>query len=150
MSSTKRFNSFHDGVWIDLFITDCATCGVIFGIPRSLEARLRENHKSFYCPGGHSMVFRDREQSERERLQQSLDREKRLHGYTRESLEASRAVAQREKRRAAAAKGQLTKMRKRVAAGFCPDGSCHVEFVDIRDHIHAAHPELVDQMVEYV
>lgn len=141
----NRLASYHEGVKIELFVTDCDSCGTIFAITRALEHRRREDHKSLYCPNGHSMAFSA--DNETEKLQKLLDGEKKRHGGTRESLDASREVAQREKRRAAAAKGQLTKkMRKRVAAGLCPDGSCHVEFRDIRDHIHAEHPELVDQM----
>jgi len=43
------------------------------------------------------------------------------------------------KRQKAAAKGQLTKTKRRVANGVCP--CCNRTFADLSAHMHGQHPE---------
>lgn len=144
MSTSTRLRSHTIEGTIDLFVTDCARCGVIFAITSALEARRREDHGDFYCPNGHVMAFRG--ETEADKIQKQLDMEKRRHGWTRESLEASREVAKSADYRARAAKGQLTKMRNRVARGLCPAAGCKRSFTNLHDHMCSEHPEIVEQL----
>lgn len=129
---------------INLFVTDCARCGVIFAITKNLEERRREDHKEFYCPNGHSMVFYG--DTEADKLRRQLKNEKQYHEWTQESLEAARDVARSADYRARAAKGQLTKMRNRVARGLCPAAGCKRSFTNLHDHMCTEHPEIVEQL----
>ena len=55
-----------EGHVLDLFVSDCASCGVIFAIPRTMEERRREDHRAFYCPNGHNLVFSGPSKAEKE------------------------------------------------------------------------------------
>lgn len=35
----------------------CCTCGMVFAIPDFLQRQLKENHRTFYCPNGHSQCY---------------------------------------------------------------------------------------------
>ena len=39
------------------FITDCAACGICFGMTTELHARRKYDHKMFYCPNGHQLSY---------------------------------------------------------------------------------------------
>jgi hypothetical protein len=41
----------------DLYETTCCTCGIAFGMARTLETRRRNDEEPFYCPNGHGMAF---------------------------------------------------------------------------------------------
>lgn len=45
--------------------TTCAQCGVVFGLPDHLEEARRDDHETFYCPNGHSLVFSSPSKNER-------------------------------------------------------------------------------------
>ena len=64
-----------------------------------------------------------------------------------ERVEIQRDHARDETRRArlqtAAAKGQLTKMRNRVARGVCPQAGCKRSFTNLHDHVATCHPDLL-------
>lgn len=36
---------------------ECASCGVVFGLTETYQARRREDHEGFRCPNGHSNVY---------------------------------------------------------------------------------------------
>jgi hypothetical protein len=37
--------------------TDCAACGIEFQITKVLYARRKKDHRSFYCPNGHTLHY---------------------------------------------------------------------------------------------
>jgi hypothetical protein len=109
---------------------DCAECGVTFGIGDVFERNRRKDHRSFYCPNGHSQGFYGENKAERyERLYKSA--EARLT-HTRDQRDA----AERSKR---AYKGQVTKIKRRVGKGVCP--CCNRSFQDLASHMEAKHPD---------
>lgn len=115
---------------------DCSQCGVTFALTADFEHRRRQDHVTFYCPNGHGQVFSGKSdvQIEKEkaiRLQQMLDQE-------RAAATASRLDRHKLERRLTAAKGQQTKLRKRIAAGTCPE--CDVSFADLASHMAHEHP----------
>lgn len=122
---------------IQFSIETCAACGVIFGLPKRLEEKRREDHTSFYCPNGHSLVFRGK--SEAEKLRDELAKQK----SQREFIEAQLATALLEndhrERQLRAAKGRITKIRNRVGKGVCP--CCNRSFENLQRHMHSKHPE---------
>lgn len=129
-----------------IHILECATCNIDFGIGADFMRRRREDHAWFYCPNGHSNAYNGPSETEKRATQ--AERE----------LEAARSLAQRESQRrqraeaeartadyrARAAKGQLTKARKRIAAGVCP--CCNRQFQNVLRHMAGQHPEFLEQV----
>lgn len=113
---------------------DCITCFVKFGVPHGFTARRREDKKSFYCPNGHSMSYTE---SEADRLRLERDRLKQQTARLLDEALDARAEADVERRRAAAARGQVTKLRKRAANGVCP--CCNRTFVNLQRHMASKH-----------
>lgn len=111
----------------------CGECGIIFAVPPHwLNARReeKENNGSFYCPNGHSRQFRE---TEVDRLKRQLEAEKK-------KLEWARGERDRAERSAAAARGQVTRLRKRIQNGVCP--ACQRSFQNLKRHMATKHPQL--------
>ncbi|MCR1785334.1 hypothetical protein KVF89_22530 [Nocardioides carbamazepini] len=123
-----------------IVVIECANCSIDFGIGAVFQRRRRDDHETFYCPNGHGNHYPGPSDAEKER--------ERLAG----ELDAARSLAARESRRRAdaentarrkdyearAAKGQLTKTKKRVAAGVCP--CCNRSFQNLAKHMAGQHP----------
>lgn len=122
---------------------NCGACGITFGLESSFKTARLDDGKLFYCPNGHGISWEAINQAERTEIQ------------LREQVEAARSLAQREAQRRAqaeavartadykarAAKGQLTKTRKRIAAGVCP--CCQRTFQNVARHMAGQHPEFI-------
>lgn len=129
-----------------IHVIKCASCQIDFGIGEDFMRRRREDHNGFYCPNGHSNAYNG--PSDTEKRAQQAERE----------LDAARSLAQRESQRrqraeaeartsdyrARAAKGQLTKARKRIAAGVCP--CCNRQFQNVLRHMAGQHPAFLEQV----
>ena len=119
-------------------LVSCYSCHEEFGLEPATEASLRRSSVTFYCPWGHPLHFPQGESAEttlrreRDRLKQDAAR---LH------QEIANTAAQRDaaERRASAAKGQITKLKKRSAEGRCP--CCNRVFVDLLSHMKSKHAE---------
>lgn len=118
--------------------TSCCSCGVAFAIPSTMLAKLRDNHKGFYCPNGHSLVFNGK--TEAERLRDQL-------ADTRMVLEASRAEAERIGRSNIALRGVVKRAKNRSIAGVCPVGGCKRHFTNLQRHIGSKHPDYSKQEI---
>jgi hypothetical protein len=130
-----------------MYTHSCCNCGVLFAIPDDLDARLRINRERFYCPHGHGQSYtKSKLEMERDLLAKQLEREaKRRQAWEREAtLEAQRRRAA--ERRTAAAKGQVTKIKKRVGNGVCP--CCNRTFSQLAKHMASKHPEYARQEQE--
>jgi hypothetical protein len=103
---------------------------VVHGLSEDYTERRRQDHKSFYCPNGHSLSYS--QESREEKLKRQLDQTARSLSWTQSRLETT-------KRQKAAAKGQLTKTKRRIANGVCP--CCNRTFADLAAHMHGQHPE---------
>ncbi|CAI9417222.1 hypothetical protein [Nocardioides sp. T2.26MG-1] len=135
--TSKRIRTFTvEGGVLELYVSDCARCGVVFGIPKDLEARRREDHGSFYCPNGHSMVFSGLTQAEKE-ARAARERADRLSA----ALGAQRDQAEAARREAAEAKASEVRLRWRVGNGVCP--CCQRTFRALASHVATKHPEFV-------
>ena len=121
-----RLDSYHtdvQGKYVQLFVTDCARCGIVFAMTTELERRRREDHGDFYCPNGHVMIFN---------YETEAEKYKRL--YDAASSDLARTEAQRR-----AYKGETTKLRKRAQAGMC--AFCRRTFKDYARHMETEHGE---------
>lgn len=117
-------------VGINLITETCCSCGVLFAMSEELYNRKQSQRgETFYCPNGHGQHYTgESDKARAERLAKALEREQQARGD--EQREATRLIA--------AQKGQVTKLRKRVAAGVCPFG-CRRHFVNVERHVASQH-----------
>lgn len=125
---------------IQLTTTSCASCGVVFAIPTPLIKKLKETGSGFYCPNGHSLSYGE---SEAQRLQKQLDRERRTREAYQSDVRMLREQRDSAERSAAAYKGQTTKLKKRASAGVCP--CCNRHFDKLQSHMETKHPKFVEE-----
>lgn len=117
-------------------VHECARCGVSFGITKRYDDERREARATFYCPNGHTLSFSGK--SETEKLREQLDAEKTRAEFWRNERDRNAQRADAADRRAAAARGQVTKLKNRAAAGVCP--CCNRSFVQLERHMSTKHP----------
>ena len=109
----------------------CYACGMQFAMTDEFYRRCRNNHDIFfYCPQGHRQHYLH------ETTEQRLLRERDDARSARDSYKASRDTAWRS---AAAHKGQVTRIKRKVAKGECP--CCKETFKDLKSHMEGQHPE---------
>lgn len=113
---------------------DCANCGVPFALTEDYEARRRNDGNTFYCPNGHPHSWHETEGDRlRKEIAEAKSRLDAEQGWTRRLT----GDLDQERRSHAATKGQLTKTRKRIENGVCPD--CNRHFVDVERHMKSKH-----------
>lgn len=122
----------------------CLTCDEGIWLTPEREELLRRTCQTFYCLWGHSQHFtrgpseNDKLRLERDRLKQEAARlEERAQAYQR-AEEAAQEHAAYQARRAAAARGQVTRLKNRAAAGLCP--CCNRSFSNLQRHMAGQHP----------
>jgi hypothetical protein len=120
----------------------CDACGVSFAITDAYDDRRRADHKSFYCPNGHSMSYSQKNEAEKQR--ERADRLERRLANRDEDLRAARAAHITTQHRLRATKGVLTKTKKRVANGVCP--CCNRTFQQLERHMKSQHPDYAEQV----
>jgi len=119
----------------------CANCGMVFAFSGDLIDKRRRDHQSFYCLSGHNNYFPG--ESDGEKLKREL-KEANL-AIKRAEYRTQSAQLEREKARQqlSATRGQITKLKKRIANGVCP--CCHRTFVNMQKHMETKHPEYATQ-----
>lgn len=121
-------------------VDTCAECAIQFAYPTKFQQERRKDHRTFYCPNGHPLVFKA--ETEEERLKKELDRARAATADWRAEAARVEAEREREKRAHAATKGVLTKTRARISNGVCPD--CNRTFVNLQRHMASKHKEHVN------
>lgn len=119
--------NFIESVWFSTH--SCGECGVAFALTQAFEDARRRDGKNFYCPNGHSRVYRE---TELDRVKKTLERERQM----REAADSRAAKAERD---ATTISKAHRKMRTRVMNGVCP--CCNRSFENLRRHMHDQHPE---------
>jgi hypothetical protein len=123
-------------------VTECITCGLPFTVPLTVYEQHRKRGGYHHCPNGHQQGWSaDRSQEGKERKE--LDRLRQQQAMWDEERRQLQATAETERRRTAAARGQVTKLKKRAAAGVCP--CCNRTFQDLSRHMAGQHPEFMTQ-----
>jgi hypothetical protein len=118
-------------------IIHCGECGVPFALNDEFIAERRRDHRTWYCPNGHSRHYPQENETEKAKAR-ARELERRLASRE-EDLRAERVSHDRTKGKLTATKGQLTKTKKRVANGVCP--CCNRSFADLGRHMAGQHPE---------
>lgn len=120
----------------------CYKCKATIYLPVSLHEAARASPRiSFYCAYGHEQHYasgpteEDKLRLERDRLKQNAAFEADLRRQETERADAAQ-------RRVTAMKGQVTRLKKRAAAGVCP--CCNRQFTDLQRHMAAKHAGFVN------
>lgn len=120
---------------LQLVTESCIDCGIIFAMPVDFKKRCKElgSAKSFYCPNGHSMVYR---YSEKDQEINRLKQEKEQLEQSRNSLhnqlsEKTQQVSKLER--------SIKTRNRRLKAGVCP--CCNRTFQELADHMKSKHPD---------
>ena len=136
-TNATRVSGYINGSMIQLYVSDCPNCGVIYGITTEYENRRREDGKGFYCPNGHNGSFGEGEIAKAKRLQATAESQMRL---ARVSRDAARDQAQAAERSARAYRGQVTRIKNKISRGVCPVDNCRRNFTNVKAHIATQHP----------
>ena len=117
-----------------LTVLDCGLCGITFAMPGNLYREANRDHNIwFWCPLGHRLHYPG--QTEEQKLRECLKAE-------RESNARSIERAQGAIRSRNAMKGQVTKIKNRVARGVCP--CCNRSFPQLAEHMSSEHPDFIE------
>jgi hypothetical protein len=131
------------GILFDLEETSCVRCGIRFAVPPNwLEGR-RNDKEGFYCPNGHVLSYK---KSLSEKLSEELSATKQRLAYQEDETRRQRELRDAAERQAAAARGQVTKLKKRASAGVCP--CCNRSFLALGRHMQTKHPGFIAEPIE--
>jgi hypothetical protein len=122
-----------------LTLIDCPSCAIQFAVPEKWDDNRRDNGQSFYCPNGHPMSYN----GEITQLRKKIAQQETALTAARDQQRAAEEIAETARRSAAAARGQVTRMRNRATAGTCPAG-CHRTFQNLARHMSTEHPGFRD------
>jgi hypothetical protein len=119
-----------------LTLVNCASCALQFAVPESWDRNRRRTGDGFFCPNGHPLTYG---KSEADKLKQQLKAKDAQLSSARDQYQAAMNDAMVQRRRASAARGQVTKIKNRVANGVCP--CCHRHFPELQAHMATQHPD---------
>jgi hypothetical protein len=122
-----------------LSVLECGSCHISFAIPRDMLQARKDDGRDFWCPNGCKIRYSE---TETQRLRKKLEREKLWRGQAETRARAALDQADTAERSARAYKGQVTKIKKRVAHGVCP--CCKRTFQDVARHMAGQHPGFAD------
>ena len=125
----------------------CATltCREPIYVTTQRAAELRRSNATFYCIWGHQNWYKpggsaeDELRQERDRLKQEAARTAAELAAAKRHQDLLRDQRDSAERRVSAAKGRITKMKKREAEGVCP--CCDAKFMNLRQHMLSKHPD---------
>jgi hypothetical protein len=138
MMGVQRIDILNLSTTTKLTVLDCVCCGVIFGITADFEERRRKDHKSFFCPNGHSQAFNQRT---------TEDRLKRDLAAARGNLRHREELLETERKRSAAYKGIANREKKAHLSGACPVCEKHLDSAKrLAAHIKSQHPDYVGEV----
>lgn len=127
----------HDGHW-----DTCCRCKSTMWLPAAVYAVARERQEefTFYCSNGHAQHYTTGE-TETDKLRRERDRLNQRLAEKDDDIRREREAREAAERQAAAARGQVTKIKKRVGNGVCP--CCTRSFANLRRHMETKHPNVV-------
>lgn len=113
----------------------CGECGIEFDVPNNFYKERKNTGKGWYCPNGHSRVFRE---SDADKFRRERDIAKQQLARAEQELVDANA-------RAELLKKQKKRLEKRAAAGTCP--CCQRTFNNMTRHMQSKHPEFIAENV---
>lgn len=147
MSSTT-FNVREGNVTTKMVRMECCSCGTLFCVSAEFQITRFNDKRSFCCPNGHAQQFSgpteaDKLRAELARKTAAMDQLEQSRRLAWEQVDLVRTLKDEAERSASAAKGQVTKLRNRVAAGVCP--CCNRTVKQLAAHMSDVHPEFVKE-----
>lgn len=136
--STSTLFAYNTSTNIQIVAVWCPTCGIPYGLPEGFCEERQEDGRSWRCPNGDSLSYHE---TDAMRLSRQLEAAKRREEYAKIRANGEEARRRQAERRAAAARGQVTRIKRRVAHGVCP--CCNRTFADLAKHMSGQHPEYV-------
>ncbi len=122
---------------VALFIEECCTCGMPFGMPKEFKDRLRESRDWFHCPAGHRLRY-----TGTSTLQ--LARERAAHAESDADYQRSqRRVAERRLLTSRQQHGKTRASLKRMREDTCPICEQTFPTSKLTAHMDAEHPVVV-------
>jgi hypothetical protein len=115
-----------------------------FAITADFEKRRRDDHENFYCPSGHTNIYRGENDAEKLRRENQIlkQQQARLQDVTTEAWRAVNIAQSRLQDEVKARK----RIEKRISAGVCPD--CNRTFGDMAAHMKSKHGGVKCEPVE--
>ena len=108
----------------------CCKCGIEMVLPQHYYNSRKVDHATFYCLNGHKQYYPgESDVEEANRLRRNAENDAERHRVRRKSAEKS----------AAAYRGQVTRIKRRVGKGVCP--CCNHTFKNLADHMETKHPD---------
>ena len=122
----------------------CCKCSIPFVLTDSLHTTMIEKREQgiFYCPHGHPQCYATGE-TELDKMRRERDRLAQQVAYRDDCVRDARNQRDMAERRLSAAKGRITKIKKRVGNGVCP--CCNRTFSDLARHMASQHTGYKDQ-----
>lgn len=117
---------------------ECANCCMTFAVAGRFIRDRRDDHKSFYCPNGHSNFYKG--QSEAEKLKKQLEEKERALTWERSRVAELTRRKTRIENSLRAVKGVATKAKEALARtenGVCPQ--CNRTFAQLARHMQSRH-----------
>lgn len=121
----------------------CCKCGIYFDVPDHWLASRRNDKATFYCPNGHPQSFTE---SETDKLRRERDNLKQQLARKDDDITWQKTQRQNAERQVIAAKGQITKLKKRAGAGVCP--CCNRTVKQMAAHMKTMHPTFDPNVVD--
>lgn len=123
----------------------CGQCKEQFCVSGDLYDVLVRSGRDWWCPNGHRRHFSlgpseaDTLRQERDRLKQQIAQKDDAIAAERRRGDSLRDDRDYERRRVAAAKGQVTRLKNRASGGVCP--CCTRTFQNLQRHMAHQHPD---------
>ena len=122
----------------------CPLCGVRYGLEARFYADQRAGKgKGWTCPNGHTLVIRE---SDAEKFRREADQLKQQLAQKDDEIERQRTQRMHSERQVSAAKGQITRLKKRAKAGTCP--CCNRTFANMAAHMKTQHPDMDPNVID--
>lgn len=117
---------------------ECAGCGIAFAMSEKFTKDRRDDHKTFYCPSGHSNYFAGK--SEGEKLREQLAEKERVLEWERSQRRHAQAESITRFHQLRSVKGVVTRQKNKLARvenGVCPE--CNRTFANVARHMQSKH-----------
>lgn len=123
-------------VTIAIVSTDCAACGVVFGLTEEFLYAHRRNGARFYCPNGHPLTYGT---DELDRLKAQLQEEHRRGAKLLAENDGLLAEKQAQAKQITALEHEAKRVGDRIHAGVCPHFGR--TFQNLARHMTTKHPK---------
>lgn len=121
----------------------CPVCFVGYAIPKAMNDKRHADGGNWFCPNGHNLVFSE---SKLDKLTHERDRLKQNAAYLEQRAAELQDARDAAERRASAARGQVTRLKNRAAAGLCP--CCNRSFVNLTRHMATKHAGFAADVID--